>query len=233
MGDLLVLWDIDHTLTENNGVNKEIYGLAFEMLTGRPAEYRARTEGRTEPEVMRNMLLDHEIEMTPDLVDRVLEILDSATLSKVDTLRERGHELPGARDALALLQSTPGIIQSVLTGNIKANAITKLSAFDLDRFMDFEVGGYGSDHPVRDNLVAFAQRRASNKYGAMFGGSNTVVIGDTTRDIRAGINGGAYTIAVATGSETVDELNAAGANLVFPNLRDARAVVAAITSLQR
>jgi len=34
---LLVLWDIDHTLIENHGVNKEIYALAFELLTGRPA----------------------------------------------------------------------------------------------------------------------------------------------------------------------------------------------------
>jgi len=32
---LLVLWDIDHTLTENHGVNKEIYAYAFELLTGR------------------------------------------------------------------------------------------------------------------------------------------------------------------------------------------------------
>ena len=29
---LLVLWDIDHTLTENHGVNKEIYAVAFELL---------------------------------------------------------------------------------------------------------------------------------------------------------------------------------------------------------
>jgi hypothetical protein len=33
---LLVLWDVDHTLIENNGVNKETYAYAFELLTGRP-----------------------------------------------------------------------------------------------------------------------------------------------------------------------------------------------------
>jgi hypothetical protein len=53
---ILVLWDIDHTLIENHGVNKEIYALAFKLLTGREAEHRARTDGRTEPEVMRDML---------------------------------------------------------------------------------------------------------------------------------------------------------------------------------
>jgi len=56
---LLVLWDIDHTLTENHGVNKEIYALAFTLLTGRCAEHLARTGGRTGPEIMRNMLAEH------------------------------------------------------------------------------------------------------------------------------------------------------------------------------
>ena len=46
MRTLLVLWDIDHTLTENHGVNKEIYAYAFELLTGRRAEYEAQTDGR-------------------------------------------------------------------------------------------------------------------------------------------------------------------------------------------
>ena len=62
MRALLVLWDIDHTLTENHGVNKEIYALAFELLTGRRASMRARTDGRTGPEIMRNLLPAHGIE---------------------------------------------------------------------------------------------------------------------------------------------------------------------------
>jgi hypothetical protein len=62
---LLVLWDIDHTLTENHGVNKEIYAYAFELLTGRRAEHEAHTDGRTEPEIMLNMLLLHGIKPEP------------------------------------------------------------------------------------------------------------------------------------------------------------------------
>ncbi|MEV6769042.1 haloacid dehalogenase-like hydrolase [Nocardia sp. NPDC051030] len=233
MGDLLVLWDIDHTLIENYGVNKEIYGLAFELLTGQRAEHRARTDGRTEPEIIRNMLLEHGIEPTPDHIARALKVLDSATSSRIETMRERGHELPGARGALTALQSTPGIIQSVLTGNIKPNAVTKLSAFGLERFIDFEVGGYGSDDPVRDNLVAYAQRRATTKTGTTFDKSNTVLVGDTSRDVQAGRNGGAFVIAVASGSESVEKLQAAGADVVLPDLRDTEAVVAAITDFHK
>ena len=37
VGAILLLWDIDHTLIENHGVNKETYALAFKLLTGREA----------------------------------------------------------------------------------------------------------------------------------------------------------------------------------------------------
>ena len=100
---LLVLWDVDHTLIENHGVNKETYARAFELLTGRRAEHRAETDGRTEPEIMRNMLVAHGIEPTGDHLGRVVEVLETATAANSALLWDRGHELPGARDALAAL----------------------------------------------------------------------------------------------------------------------------------
>ena len=230
---LLVLWDIDHTLTENHGVNKEIYAYAFELLTGRRAEHEAQTDGRTELEIIWNMLDAHGIELTSAYYERMPDVLESATVAKVADLRERGHELPGARDALATLQDTPGIIQSVLSGNIKPNAIIKLSVFSLDGYIDFEVGGYGSDDPARDKLVAFARDRASAKYGARLDKANTVLIGDTLRDVRAGRNGGAHVVGVATGSDSMDALRREGADIVFPDLRDTRVVVEAVTGFAR
>lgn len=228
---LLVLWDIDHTLIESNGVNKETYARAFELLTGRPAKHPARTGGRTDPEIMRNMLLAHEIEPAPSHAARMREALESATLSKAAELRQRGRELPGARAALIAFQASPGIVQSVLSGNIMPNAVTKLSAFGLDGYIDFEVGGYGSDDEVRANLVSVAQERASAKYGPGFDKRNTVLIGDTPRDVQAGRNGGAHVIAVASGSDSMDALRDEGAEIVLPDLRDTRAVLEAVTGL--
>ena len=228
---ILVLWDIDHTLIENHGVNKETYALAFRLLTGREAEYQARTDGRTELEIMRDMLALHGIEPTADHVARMPEALESATLVNAGALRERGHELPGARDILAAFQASAGIVQSVLSGNIKPNAVTKLSAFGLEGFIDFEVGGYGSDDEIRANLVAVAQARATAKYGETFDKANTVLVGDTPRDVRAGRDGGARVVGVATGSDSIESLRAADADAVLPDLRDARAVADAVTSL--
>ena len=230
--ELLVLWDVDHTLIENHGVNKETYAEAFRLLTGYSTQHPAQTEGRTEPEIMRNMLLRHGIEPTADHVARMPEVLETATNSKAAALRERGHELPGAREALAALQETPGVIQSVLSGNIRPNAFTKLSVFGLNPYIDFEVGGYGSDDEVRENLVGVARERTSAKYSVNFDKNTTVLIGDTPRDVSAGRNGGAHVVAVASGSDSMEVLCSEGADVVLPDLRDTQAVVAAVTGFR-
>jgi phosphoglycolate phosphatase len=231
MNPLLLLWDIDHTLTENHGVNKETYAKAFELLTGKPAEHRARTDGRLEPEVMRDMLALHGIEPTPENMARVSWALETATAANAGVLRERGHELHGARDALAAFSRVPEVVQTVLTGNIRPNAVTKLAVFGLDRYMDFEVGGYGEDGEDRASLVPVAQGRATQKYGQAYGKTNTVVVGDTLRDVQAGLAGGARVVAVATGTDSVQNLRSAGAHVVLPDLADTQAVMAAVTGL--
>ena len=223
----LLLWDVDHTLIENGGVSKETYAKAFELLTGHPPEHPAQTDGRTDPEIMRNMLVSHGLETTDEHAE-LFKALEMAMAANVSRLRERGHALPGAREALAAIQELPDVVQSVLTGNIRPNAFAKLSAFGLHGYIDFEVGGYGSDDRVRANLVGVARERAIAKYAASFDKTTTVLIGDTPRDVQAGRDGGACVIAVASGSDSVETLRAAGADIVLPDLRDTRAVVDAV-----
>src|SRR5947209_740226 len=67
---VLVLWDVDHTLIENSGVSKENYAKAFEIVTGRSANYPAQTDGRTDPEIVRNMLVVHGITPTDEYLVR-------------------------------------------------------------------------------------------------------------------------------------------------------------------
>lgn len=231
MNRLLLLWDIDHTLTENHGVNKETYAKAFELLTGSPAVHRAQTDGRLEPEVMRNMLTLHGMPVTAELAARMPWALEAATRANAGTLKERGHELPGARDALIAFSGVPEAVQSVLSGNIRPNAVTKLAAFGLDGYLDFEVGGFGEDGDDRASLVPVAQGRASAKYGNLYDKTNTVLIGDTPRDVQAGLVGGARVVAVATGSDSVEDLRSAGAHVVLPDLTDTRAVMDAVAKL--
>lgn len=227
---LLVLWDIDHTLIDNGGVSKETYAAAFEILTGQPASHRARTDGRTDPEIMRDLLRQHGIEPTSEHMAGLHDALTGAMKAKTTALRERGHALPGAKEAIAALKAVPGVIQSVLSGNIRDNAYVKLSTFDLADDLDWEVGGYGSDSNYRPALVKVAQDRAQQQCAVPFDAANTVLIGDTVRDVRAALQGGARIVAVTTGTDTPETLHAEGATVVLPNLHDTTAVVTAITA---
>jgi phosphoglycolate phosphatase-like HAD superfamily hydrolase len=148
------------------------------------------------------------------------EVLLEAMRRNAKELPKRGYALAGVVEALQALSLSSNVVQSVLTGNIAANAFAKLNAFGLDEWVDLDVGGYGSDDIVRSNLVAIARRKVFEKYGMDFDESSTVLLGDTPLDIKAGHDGRAKVLAVATGSFSVDVLREAGADTVLNDLRD-------------
>jgi phosphoglycolate phosphatase-like HAD superfamily hydrolase len=57
---------------------------------------------------------------------------------------------------------------------------------------------------------------------------DVVVVGDTPLDVACAAASGARSLAVATGGYDADALRAAGADMVFENLSDTDAVLAAI-----
>ena len=117
----------------------------------------------------------------------------------------------GAREALERLDREPGVLQSLLTGNIEPNAAVKLGAFGLDRYLDFEIGAYGSDHHMRGELVAIARRNAERKHGLSIEPAQVVLVGDTPLDVAAAREGGARAVGVATGPFEEEALSEAGA----------------------
>jgi phosphoglycolate phosphatase len=221
----LVLWDVDHTLIDTGGVGREIYQEAFEQVTGQPMKRQADVSGRTEPDIFRDTLALHDLEPSEESLKRFADGMAAGHSAKVPLMRQRGRGLPGAAASLAALAQIPGIVQSVLTGNFKPVAITKLVMFGLDAHIDFDVGAYGSDDPVRSKLVEVARQRAAAKYRTEFGGRATVLIGDTPSDIAASSDAGAFVIAVASGRSSMDELRAAEAEVVLPDLTDTDALV--------
>ena len=120
------------------------------------------------------------------------------------------------------------VVQSLLTGNIRALAEVKLGALGLTDHLDFEVGAYGDVHEARSELVGPARRRAALAYGRDFSGEATVLVGDTPLDIEAALVTGARAVGVATGGFSVADLVAAGAHAVLPDLADTRRVLTAI-----
>lgn len=217
---LLVLWDVDHTLIQTGGVGREVFKDAFEQATGLTMERMADVSGKTEPDIFDETARMHGISVTTDLFEVFATRQSQGYETRADEMRSRGRALPGALDALNALASVPEIVQSVLTGNTRPVARTKLRVFGLTQHLDLEVGAYGSDDPVRSRLVKIAQERAASKYGAVFRASSTVLIGDTPNDVATGRDGGARVIAVASGKSTADELRAAGAEHVLLDLSE-------------
>ena len=228
----LVLWDIDGTLVQAGEVGRDIFTEAFQVVVGRAPDGDAARmltmAGRTDPEIALEFLTAHEIAEGASHLPAFSEALVTALAAKAAVIRERGRALPGAREALVALGRTEGVVQSLLTGNLEPNALLKLASFELDGHVDFEVGGFGSDHHHRPSLVEVARAKAERKYGTSFPGTATVLVGDTPLDVAAGRAGGARVVAVATGPYSVAELRATGADAVLRNLGDTAATLAAI-----
>lgn len=227
----LVLWDVDHTLIENAGVSKEIYAAAFHSLASRAPTAAAITEGRTDPEIMLNMFSANGLPMPP--WSEVRAALRLAGAAHIARLQRVGYALPGAEQVLRAISSRSDTYQTAVSGNISENALVKLSAFGLDKFLNLDVGGYGSDSSSRDELVRIAKQRSTLAYDAVFTSENTIVVGDTPRDVSAGRLGGARVLAVASGEHSRSELKAAGADMVVMSLTDTERVLNAIDRLAR
>jgi len=73
-------------------------------------------------------------------VEAFLPALRDAASKLRDRMREDGERPPGAQEAIVALVRTV-TAQSVVTGNARAVAVTKLEALDLAQHIDFEIGG--------------------------------------------------------------------------------------------
>lgn len=223
MRRILLLWDIDGTLIDDGAVGRSVYPAAYERLTGRPARHRVTTDGRTELAIMEELFARHGL--APPAPDRVAAELAAQLHRRTAELRTAGRVLPGAREALRDLGARDGVTQSVLTGNLRANAALKLRLFALADHLDPAVGAYGDDARERAALVPVARRRAEAAYGHPV---EPVLVGDTPHDVHAARSSGARAIAVATGAHDTAALREAGADAVLADLRDTAAVLHAV-----
>jgi phosphoglycolate phosphatase len=219
---LLVLWDIDGTLVYSAGHGRRAFQEAFEAVVGRTPE-PVEFAGRTDHQIALSMLGEDQHQLP-----RVLEELAGALEARKEAMRADGYAYPGVAAVLEALDARDDVVQSLLTGNIRSNAVVKLSAFGLERWLDFDVGAYGSDpHEERSDLVAVARERAAAKYGEPTG---AVLVGDTPLDVRAAQRAGARAVAVATGFADREALHAARPDALLEDFADTAAAVAAITA---
>lgn len=227
----LVLWNVDLTLVDVSIVTRDAYAEAFRAVTGRPMVRPVAPLGRPDTEVVFETLAVNGVIAEDEHLPRFLDALASAFAARRGRLAKDGRAMAGAKAALKAVGRLDGVTQTVLTGTIRSNAVLKLQAFGLDKYVDFELGGYGEEPYPKASLVQVAQGRARERLGVTFTAANTVFVGDSTRDVQAARIGGARMVAVASGRSTAAELREAGADVVLPDLSDAAEVVAAVARL--
>lgn len=232
MQPLLVLWDVDYTLADTDGVGRHLYQVALHELFGLEMPRLVRSmAGRTDSSIALEVLTAAGVPQPAREVTRLQEVLAARAPELASLVRERGKALPGVPEVLAALAApayTGRVVQSLLTGNIPALARVKLGALGLIEHLDLDIGAYGDVSEVRGDLVPAARQNAAARYGGDFAGRATVLVGDTPMDVEAAVVNGARCVAVATGSFTADQLGAAGADIVLDDLSDTARAISAI-----
>ena len=138
--------------------------------------------------------------------------------------------MPGVRELLDALAARDDIYVALVTGNYQSGARLKLEYFDLWKY--FPCGAFGDAAPHRNVLVPRALEAVEACGGPAFAPADTIVIGDTPLDIGCAAHVGAQSLATATGSHSIEQLQAAGADVVLKDLGDTAQVLRVIADLR-
>ncbi len=219
----LILFDIDGTLAEG-GPAKGAFHAAMMATFGTAGAIESYSfSGKTDPQIARELLVasgfdDNEIDAGfPGLWKGYAEELERRIVANPMRL------LPGVKKLIEALDAEVEVALGLVTGNIARGARLKLGSVGLDG--RFHVGGYGSDHEEREYLPGIALSRAAETWGVRFEADCVFVVGDTPRDVQCGKHHGTRTVAVATGHFDEQQLEAAGADVVFEDFSEVPSVL--------
>ena len=231
----LVLWDVDGTLLSAGPAARVAFDEAVAAVVGRePAGHGVQMSGKTDPQIALEILATRALEERDARVHLpgVLQALERRLEAAAGQMRRDGRAMAGVEEVLERLSAIPGVLQTVLTGNLEPNGRLKLRLFGLDRWLDLDVGAYGSDHHERDRLVPIALDKVERARGVRLDPGDVWIVGDTPRDLDCARAGGARCLLVATGRIPKAELDRLGADAVLPDLTDADRVVRLLAGAQ-
>ncbi len=225
----LVLFDIDGTLLNSEGVGRASMQRALAEVFGSSGNPSYRYDGKTDKQIVRDVMRaeGHSDEHIDSRMETLIGLYLDGLRTGVESGRFHVRPLDGVVELLDALEARKDVVLGLLTGNVESGARVKLSAagIDPDRF---RVNAFGSDHEHRPKLPAIAQRRASETLGLDIAGERVIVIGDTPADIECGRSLGARAIGVASGHYTVEQLEAHDPYAVFPSLSNTDQVLETI-----
>jgi phosphoglycolate phosphatase-like HAD superfamily hydrolase len=221
----VLLFDIDGTLVLTGGAGGRAMTRAFEELYGVGNAFEGVPfNGRTDAWILSRAAAAHGID--DEAIARFKPLYLDYLAEELHRPGPRKGVMPGVGPLLDELSRRDDVYLALLTGNFERGACLKLEYFDLWRY--FTCGAFGDTTHDRNGLLAQALARIEVCGGPQVAPADVVIIGDTPLDVGVAIAGGARCMAVATGSHTTDELRASGADVVFQDLSDLEAVLAAV-----
>ena len=225
----LVLFDIDGTILWSDGAGRRAMTRALTTAFGSSGSPDYLYDGKTDIHIVddQRRMDGHDDAIIDDRMKALLDEYVDRLRTELVAGTTQIHRFDGVLELLDALEARPDRTVGLLTGNIEVGAHEKLRAVGIDP-LRFSVCAFGSDHEVRGELPAIAQRRAREALGLSVAGDAIVIIGDTPADIDCTRAIGARAIAVATGRYSMEELAEHGPVAVFPNLADTDAVMRAI-----
>jgi phosphoglycolate phosphatase-like HAD superfamily hydrolase len=223
---VLLLFDIDGTLLQGAASeHRDALRVAMRVVHG--VEARVGTiapAGRTDGEIVRAALLAAGVS-AERIDDRASALRDACAqaFSRMCPPDLSHAVVPGVPALLEWLSDRCRL--GLLTGNYEAVARLKLARAGIGRYFPPHQGAFGSDGEDRAALPAIARRRAGSP-GRPYPREQSVVIGDTPRDIACARTDGLRCVAVTTGPFGSEELREADA--VAGDVEALRAVLAEI-----
>lgn len=192
-----------------------------------PWEVLNGQRGKDKLEVFRTLLASHgglHGEALEDTSRRLLGVFTAQLLRNVERLRE----MPGATAAFQFLKQR-GVFVALGSGSPLSvtQAIARHLGWSSSGLVDYvtcsEEAGAGRPHPHmlhRALQAAGLLRRDSsvNEVQRGFNYGQVLKVGDTVQDVAEGRNVGALTIAVASGTQSVETLERAGPTAVLSSV---------------
>lgn len=212
----LILFDIDGTLIDSGGAGVRSLDLAFRKVFSIANAFQdISMAGKTDTQIIKEGFRKHGISengQMDEVIDAYLENL------REEIRNDRKHTKPCIYEFLDELSLFKDAALGLLTGNLEKGARIKLEPFRLNEY--FPSGAFGSDDEDRNKLLPVAVKRFEELLQDGINIQESIIIGDTPRDVECAHIYGALCIGVATGPYSFESLVKAGADYVVNDLTD-------------
>jgi phosphoglycolate phosphatase-like HAD superfamily hydrolase len=199
----LLIWDIDGTLIQCKGMGKRIFNKVFLKLYNiKNAFDKIPMEGMVDAVILSLAYENNNIKER-NFGEFFTEYCFHLSEALVEDKKSFAN--PGIIKLMEFIKNNSSAYNVLGTGNIELGARIKLSRDNLNRY--FKIGSFGDEPFERWQLINNSIEKSKKYFNKKFENSNIFVIGDTPRDIEAAKKINVKSLAVATGSYTLNELN--------------------------